>query len=62
MSSNGAHAGHPQRVGRYSVLRPLGVGGMSTVYRAYDPELDRQIALKLVGGEATMGVGDAGVC
>ncbi|EDM75916.1 serine/threonine kinase family protein [Plesiocystis pacifica SIR-1] len=38
----------PIRLGRYSVLRHLGRGGMSTVYRAYDPELDRQVALKLV--------------
>lgn len=48
MSSDDLEAGDPQRVGRYSVLRRLGRGGMSTVYRAYDPELDRQIALKLM--------------
>jgi serine/threonine protein kinase len=48
VSTDGLEAGDPQRVGRYSVLRRLGRGGMSTVYRAYDPELDRQIALKLV--------------
>jgi serine/threonine protein kinase len=49
VSTEGLEAGDPQRVGRYSVLRRIGRGGMSTVYRAYDPELDRQIALKLVG-------------
>ena len=48
MSTEGLEAGDPQRVGRYSVLRRIGRGGMSTVYRAYDPELDRHVALKLV--------------
>lgn len=48
MSSGELQADEPQRVGRYSVLRRLGRGGMSTVYAAYDPELDRRVALKLV--------------
>ncbi|MCX4247019.1 protein kinase domain-containing protein [Paraliomyxa miuraensis] len=35
-------------VGRYRVLDCVGVGGMGVVYAAYDPKLDRRIALKLL--------------
>ncbi|MEM7152286.1 MAG: serine/threonine-protein kinase [Myxococcota bacterium] len=36
------------KIGRYVVLARLGAGAMGVVFSAYDPELDRRIALKLV--------------
>jgi eukaryotic-like serine/threonine-protein kinase len=35
-------------IGRYIVIEKLGEGGMGVVYAAYDPELDRKIAIKLL--------------
>ncbi len=42
-------------IDRYVLVDRLGAGGMGVVYRAFDPDLDRSIALKLVSvgrGEA----------
>ncbi len=38
----------PTQVGRYTVTRVLGQGGMAIVYAAYDPSLDRRVAIKVL--------------
>jgi predicted Ser/Thr protein kinase len=38
-------------VGRFTVLRLVGRGGMGEVYAAYDPSLDRRVALKVMHAE-----------
>ena len=37
-----------ERVGRYELRRMIASGGMGVVYRAFDPELERDVAIKLV--------------
>ncbi len=41
------------RVGRFSVLRKIGQGGMGVVYSAYDEQLDRRVAIKMVRADLT---------
>ncbi len=38
----------PEKVGKYSVERVIGRGGMSVVYQGRDPEIQRAVALKVI--------------
>ena len=41
----------PTKIGRYEVKGELGRGGMATVYRAYDPSFEREVAIKVLPRE-----------
>ena len=41
----------PEKIGRYEIKSELGRGGMATVYRAYDPRFEREVAIKVLPRE-----------
>jgi serine/threonine protein kinase len=43
----------PRMVGRFEIHSLLGKGGMASVYRAFDPSLDRLVALKVLHGSSS---------
>ena len=45
--------GIPARIGLYEILGSLGEGGMGQIYRARDPRLGRQVAVKVLGHQLT---------
>ena len=36
-----------ERLGPYEILTPIGAGGMGEVYRAHDPRMGRDVAVKI---------------
>ena len=38
--------------GPYKILEPLGRGGMASVFKAYEPGLDRYVALKVLPAQS----------
>ncbi len=42
------NANEPRQVGRYRVSERIGRGGMASVFRAYDPAIERVIAIKFL--------------
>ncbi|MBL9104962.1 MAG: protein kinase [Myxococcales bacterium] len=51
--------GRREQIGRYVVLKALGEGGMGVVLAAYDADLDRKVALKILREEIRDGSGAA---
>src|SRR5215207_8812826 len=39
---------HPDKIGRYKIKEELGRGEMGTVYRAFDPSFNREVAIKVL--------------
>src|ERR1700710_872107 len=48
VNGDGNLLGRGTLIGRFQVIGLVGKGGMGEVYAAYDPELDRNVAIKLL--------------
>jgi tetratricopeptide (TPR) repeat protein len=48
-------AQEPTRLGRFTILERVGRGGFGSVYAAYDPQLDRRVAIKVLRRRADDG-------
>ena len=55
--SSGPAAWVGRQIDDYRILRVIGAGGMGVVFAAYDPQLDRRVALKLLRTGVGLGEG-----
>jgi eukaryotic-like serine/threonine-protein kinase len=55
VASSTTPLGSGDAVGRYHILDHVASGGMGSVYAAYDPELDRRVALKVIRIKSSSG-------
>ncbi|MCG8017850.1 MAG: protein kinase [Candidatus Thiodiazotropha sp. 'RUGA'] len=44
----------PESIGRFQLVEEVGEGAMSIVYKAFDPEINRPLAIKLLRGECAV--------
>lgn len=51
-------AAAPERIGKYLIREVIGRGGMGLVFRAFDPALERDVALKVIHAERLTREGD----
>ncbi len=47
IGADGESLATPSRIDRFVLLEKIGIGGFGTVWRALDPELDREVAIKV---------------
>ena len=43
--------GSGERLGHYEIIASISPGGMGHVYRARDPRIERDVAIKVLSGE-----------